>query len=155
MAAVHRESRHLYQRLNSSSVSWCNSQNPLRPIPDLSIVGGDKQKVGYYIGMPMSLHRSAEAVTVLQWSRCSDHIGRNHILLLGLASSVTASYRDRKFTGQVDPRTLSESNPYISCCAPPPLPLDPLLTRPGPGVGIQLQLRDAGGLVLNSASIGL
>lgn len=60
-------------------------------VSDLSIVGGDKQKVGYYIGMPMSLHRSAEAVTVLQWSRCSDHIGRNHILLLGLASSMVTT----------------------------------------------------------------
>ncbi|KAH8986543.1 hypothetical protein EDB86DRAFT_2245070 [Lactarius hatsudake] len=39
----------------------------------------------------MSLHRSAEAVTVLQWSRCSDHIGRVHILLLGLASSMVTT----------------------------------------------------------------
>ncbi|KAH9164621.1 hypothetical protein EDB89DRAFT_402592 [Lactarius sanguifluus] len=35
------------------------------------------------------LHRVApEIVTVLQWSRCSDHIGRKPILLLGLACTV-------------------------------------------------------------------
>ncbi|KAI9453853.1 MFS general substrate transporter [Lactarius psammicola] len=60
-------------------------------VSGLSIVGGDKRKVGYYTGMLMSLHYAAEAVTVLQWSRCSDYIGRKPILLLGLAGSVVST----------------------------------------------------------------
>ncbi|KAH9036949.1 MFS general substrate transporter [Lactarius pseudohatsudake] len=60
-------------------------------VSDLSIVGGDMRKVGYYTGLLMSLHYAAEAVTVLQWSRCSDHIGRKPILLLGLAGSVVST----------------------------------------------------------------
>lgn len=60
-------------------------------VSGLSIVGGDKRKVGYYTGLLMSLHYAAEAVTVLQWSRCSDHIGRKPILLLGLAGSVVST----------------------------------------------------------------
>jgi len=144
MTAVHSESRHRYPRPSSSSFSWYASQSQLHPIPSaptsarwvpvdsrrigsdiplccvqlvsgLSIVGGDKRKVGYYTGMlvrhglivfkfssqhqrlltellsQMSLHYAAEAVTVLQWSRCSDHIGRKPILLLGLAGSVVST----------------------------------------------------------------
>jgi hypothetical protein len=60
-------------------------------VSELSIIGGDKRKVGYYTGMLMSIHYAAEAATVLQWSRCSDHVGRKPILLLGLVGSVVST----------------------------------------------------------------
>ena len=39
----------------------------------------------------MSLHYATEAVTVLQWSRLSDHIGRKPVLLLGLLGTVVST----------------------------------------------------------------
>ncbi|KAN0136219.1 efflux pump azaL [Lactarius tabidus] len=60
-------------------------------VSELSIIGGDTRKVGYYTGMLMSIHYAAEAATVLQWSRFSDHIGRKPILLLGLMGSVVST----------------------------------------------------------------
>ncbi|KAF8266410.1 major facilitator superfamily domain-containing protein [Lactarius quietus] len=60
-------------------------------VSQLSIIGGDKRKVGYYTGMLMSIHYAAEAAMVFQWSRFSDHIGRKPILLLGLAGSVVST----------------------------------------------------------------
>jgi MFS family permease len=39
----------------------------------------------------VSLHYAAEAVTVLQWSRLSDHIGRKPVLLLGLLGTVVST----------------------------------------------------------------
>ncbi|KAH9008180.1 major facilitator superfamily domain-containing protein [Lactarius deliciosus] len=57
--------------------------------------GGDRRKVGYYytrlLARTMSLHSAAEAVTIPQWDRCSDHIGRKPILLLGLTGSVVST----------------------------------------------------------------
>jgi hypothetical protein len=41
--------------------------------------------------MIVSLHYAAEAVTVLQWSRLSDHIGRKPILLMSLLGSVVST----------------------------------------------------------------
>lgn len=60
-------------------------------VSELPIVGGDRRKVGYYTGMLMSIHYGAEAVTVLQWSRFSDHIGRKPVLLLGLVGTVVST----------------------------------------------------------------
>ncbi len=76
---------------------------------ELSIVGGDQRKVGYYTGItvrlisfdtsqvPMGEHASqlsvyylAEAVTVLQWNRLSDHVGRKPILLSGLLGTTVS-----------------------------------------------------------------
>ncbi|KAF8150913.1 major facilitator superfamily domain-containing protein [Crassisporium funariophilum] len=53
-------------------------------ISELDITGGDERKVGYYAGMIESLFFATEAITVLQWSRASDHVGRKPVLLIGL-----------------------------------------------------------------------
>ncbi|KAG5644661.1 hypothetical protein DXG03_008043 [Asterophora parasitica] len=53
-------------------------------VSELDITGGDERKVGYYAGLIESLFFLTEALTVLQWSRISDHVGRKPILLIGL-----------------------------------------------------------------------
>ncbi|KAI0058970.1 MFS general substrate transporter [Artomyces pyxidatus] len=53
-------------------------------ISELGITGGDDRKVGYYAGIIQSMYYAAEAVTVLQWSRLSDHVGRKPVLLSGI-----------------------------------------------------------------------
>jgi MFS family permease len=57
-------------------------------ISELDITGGDERKVGYYAGLIESLFFVTEAMTVFQWSRASDHLGRKPILLIGLAGSM-------------------------------------------------------------------
>ncbi|KAI0260280.1 major facilitator superfamily domain-containing protein [Gloeopeniophorella convolvens] len=59
-------------------------------VSELPIVGGDERKVGYYAGIIVSLYFAAEAVTVLQWSRLSDHIGRKPVLLAGLLGMIVS-----------------------------------------------------------------
>jgi len=56
--------------------------NPL--IRELDITGGDETKVGYYAGMIESVFFVTQAMTVLQWSRASDRVGRKPVLLLGI-----------------------------------------------------------------------
>ncbi|KAJ7667200.1 major facilitator superfamily domain-containing protein [Mycena rosella] len=71
-------------------------------VSELDITGGDEKKVGYYAGLIVecqnrillaqtndscaqeSLFFFTEALTVLQWSRASDRIGRKPILIIGL-----------------------------------------------------------------------
>ncbi|PPQ80156.1 hypothetical protein CVT25_001449 [Psilocybe cyanescens] len=53
-------------------------------ISELDITGGDERKVGYYAGLIESLFFATEALTVLQWSRASDRIGRKPVLLIGM-----------------------------------------------------------------------
>ncbi|KAG1722566.1 MFS general substrate transporter [Suillus lakei] len=48
------------------------------------ITGGDERKTGYYAGLIESLYYAVEAVTILQWGRVSDHIGRKPVILVGL-----------------------------------------------------------------------
>ncbi|KIK52657.1 hypothetical protein GYMLUDRAFT_1028562 [Collybiopsis luxurians FD-317 M1] len=57
-------------------------------ISELDITGGDERRVGYYAGIIESLFYATEAMTVLQWSRASDTIGRKPILLIGVAGSM-------------------------------------------------------------------
>ena len=86
---------------------------------ELPIVGGDGRKVGYYTGIIVRLnyspkgrvthranvlqesaHFAAEAVTVLYWSRLSDHIGRKPVLLsclFGVTVSIIAFGLSRSF----------------------------------------------------------
>ncbi|KAJ7671506.1 major facilitator superfamily domain-containing protein [Mycena polygramma] len=58
-------------------------------VSELDITGGDEKKVGYYAGLE-SLFFLTEALTVLQWSRASDRIGRKPILLIGLFGSAVS-----------------------------------------------------------------
>ncbi|KAH9052776.1 MFS general substrate transporter [Lactarius vividus] len=58
---------------------------------ELPIVGGDERKVGYYAGLLVSLYFAAQAVSVLQWSRLSDNVGRKPVLLCGLLGTVVSS----------------------------------------------------------------
>ncbi|KAH9026662.1 MFS general substrate transporter [Lactarius hengduanensis] len=60
-------------------------------VSELPVVSGDERKVGYYAGFIVSLYFAAEAVTVLQWSRLSDHVGRKPVLLCGLLGTVLSS----------------------------------------------------------------
>ncbi|KAG2132983.1 major facilitator superfamily domain-containing protein [Suillus clintonianus] len=53
-------------------------------VSELDITGGDERKVGYYAGLIESLFFATQALTVLQWSRTSDRIGRKPVLLLGI-----------------------------------------------------------------------
>ncbi|KAH9059708.1 MFS general substrate transporter [Lactarius vividus] len=60
-------------------------------VSELPVVNGDERKVGYYAGLIMSLFYVAQAVTVLQWSRLSDRVGRKPVLLCGLLGTVVSS----------------------------------------------------------------
>ncbi|KAJ7284449.1 major facilitator superfamily domain-containing protein [Mycena rebaudengoi] len=54
-------------------------------ISELDITGGDKRKVGYYACFTQeSLFFVTQALTVFQWSRASDYVGRKPIILIGL-----------------------------------------------------------------------
>ncbi|KAN0119048.1 major facilitator superfamily [Russula decolorans] len=59
-------------------------------VSELSIVGGDERKVGYYAGVLVSLYFAAEAATILQWSRLSDYVGRKPVLLFGLLGTIVS-----------------------------------------------------------------
>ncbi|KAH8979733.1 MFS general substrate transporter [Lactarius akahatsu] len=78
-------------------------------ISELPVIGGDERKVGYYAGFIVSLYFAAEAVTVLQWSRLSDYVGRKPVLLCGLLGTIVASILfglSRSFTALVFSRCL-------------------------------------------------
>ncbi|KAF9479984.1 major facilitator superfamily transporter [Pholiota conissans] len=57
-------------------------------VSKLDIVGGDETKVGYYAGLIESLFFATEALTVFQWSRLSDRVGRKPILMLGMMGTI-------------------------------------------------------------------
>ncbi|KIJ19135.1 hypothetical protein PAXINDRAFT_70406 [Paxillus involutus ATCC 200175] len=73
-------------------------------IRELDITGGDEKKVGYYAGIIESVFFTTQAMTVLQWSRVSDHVGRKPVLLLGifgLSLSMLFFGLSRTFTGLI------------------------------------------------------
>ncbi|EAU85270.2 major facilitator superfamily transporter [Coprinopsis cinerea okayama7 len=57
-------------------------------VSGLEIIGGDIRKVGYYAGLIESLFFATEAITVLQWSRTSDVIGRKPVILIGMIGTM-------------------------------------------------------------------
>ncbi|KAG1857943.1 major facilitator superfamily domain-containing protein [Suillus tomentosus] len=63
------------------------------------ITGGDERKTGYYAGLIESLYYAVEAVTILQWGRVSDRIGRKPVILVGLFG-VTLSIVSFGFSNQ-------------------------------------------------------
>ncbi|KAH8993670.1 major facilitator superfamily domain-containing protein [Lactarius deliciosus] len=79
-------------------------------VSELPIVGGDERKVGYYAGFIVSLFFATEAVTVLQWSRLSDKVGRKPVLLFGLLGTIISSILfglSRSFSALVFSRCLN------------------------------------------------
>ncbi|KAK7019729.1 hypothetical protein VNI00_017968 [Paramarasmius palmivorus] len=79
-------------------------------ISELDITGGDEKKVGYYAGLIESLFFVTQALTVLQWSRLSDRIGRKPVLLIGLSGSAISMLcfgLQRSFWGLVIARCLT------------------------------------------------
>ncbi|KAH8985274.1 MFS general substrate transporter [Lactarius akahatsu] len=79
-------------------------------VSKLPIVGGDERKVGYYAGIIVSLFFATEAVTVLQWSRLSDKVGRKPVLLFGLLGTIISSILfglSRSFSALVFSRCLN------------------------------------------------
>ncbi|KAH9005430.1 MFS general substrate transporter [Lactarius hatsudake] len=79
-------------------------------VSELPVVDGDEKKVGYYAGLIVSLYFAAEAVTILQWSRLSDKVGRKPVLLFGLLGTMVSSILfglSRSFSALVFSRCLN------------------------------------------------
>ncbi|KAH6909217.1 major facilitator superfamily domain-containing protein [Coprinopsis sp. MPI-PUGE-AT-0042] len=79
-------------------------------VSELGITGGDEGKVGYYAGLIESIFFAAEALTVLQWSRISDHVGRKPVLLIGMLGTVISMLMfglSKTFWGLVISRSLT------------------------------------------------
>ncbi|KAF8258683.1 major facilitator superfamily domain-containing protein [Lactarius quietus] len=60
-------------------------------ISELPIAAGDEKKVGYYAGLIVSLYFAAQVVSVFQWSRLSDKVGRKPVFLCGLLGTIVSS----------------------------------------------------------------
>ncbi|KAG1841120.1 major facilitator superfamily domain-containing protein [Suillus subalutaceus] len=79
-------------------------------IRDIGITDGDETRVGYYVGLMHSLFFATQALTVLHWSRISDHIGRKPVILTGLFGLSISMYcfgLSRTFWGLVLSRALN------------------------------------------------
>ncbi|KIL58275.1 hypothetical protein M378DRAFT_86726 [Amanita muscaria Koide BX008] len=61
-------------------------------IRNIGITNGNEKKTGYYVGLMQSMFYLAEAVTIFQWSRLSDHIGRKPVILIGLTGLSVSMY---------------------------------------------------------------
>lgn len=60
-------------------------------VGELEVVGGDKRKVGYYVGLIDSFYQACLILTILQWNRLSDRIGRKPVLLIGVLASISST----------------------------------------------------------------
>ncbi|KAG1856207.1 MFS multidrug-resistance DHA1 sub-family [Suillus tomentosus] len=79
-------------------------------IRDIGITNGDETSVGYYVGLMYSLFFATQALTVLHWSRISDHIGRKPVILTGLFGLSISMYcfgLSTTFSGLVLSRALN------------------------------------------------
>ncbi|KAI6157450.1 MFS general substrate transporter [Pisolithus tinctorius] len=79
-------------------------------VSDLDITGGDERAVGYYAGLIESLFFATQALTVFQWSRISDQIGRKPVLLVGifgLSLSILCFGLSKTFAGLVISRCIT------------------------------------------------
>ncbi|CDO70881.1 hypothetical protein BN946_scf184804.g13 [Trametes cinnabarina] len=79
-------------------------------IRNIGITHGDETRVGYYVGLMQSIFFATQAVTVLHWSRISDHIGRKPVImtgLMGLSISMYCFGLSRTFWGAVISRSLN------------------------------------------------
>lgn len=86
--------------------------SPFAPqlIRDIGVTHGDETKVGYYVGMLHSLFFATQALTILHWSRLSDHIGRKPVILIGLFGLSLSMYcfgLSKTFVGLVLSRALN------------------------------------------------
>ncbi|KAH7884488.1 major facilitator superfamily domain-containing protein [Phlebopus sp. FC_14] len=86
--------------------------SPFAPqlIRDIGVTNGDETKVGYYVGLMHSLFFATQALTVLHWSRVSDHIGRKPVILTGLFGLSASMYcfgLSKTFWGLVLSRALN------------------------------------------------
>ncbi|KAI6167959.1 MFS multidrug-resistance DHA1 sub-family [Pisolithus thermaeus] len=86
--------------------------SPFAPqlIRDIGVTHGDETKVGFYVGLLHSLFFATQALTVLHWSRVSDHIGRKPVLLTGLFGLSLSMYcfgLSKTFVGLVLSRSLN------------------------------------------------
>ncbi|KZT20436.1 member of major facilitator superfamily multidrug-resistance, DHA1 sub-family [Neolentinus lepideus HHB14362 ss-1] len=79
-------------------------------IRNVGITHGDETKVGHYVGLLQSLFFATQALTVLHWSRISDHVGRKPVILTGLFGLSISMYcfgLSRTFWGLVLSRCLN------------------------------------------------
>ncbi|KAI0671564.1 MFS general substrate transporter [Trametes maxima] len=79
-------------------------------IRNIGITHGDETRVGYYVGLMQSIFFATQALTVLHWSRISDHIGRKPVImtgLMGLSLSMYCFGLSRTFWGAVISRSLN------------------------------------------------
>ncbi|KAH9856495.1 MFS general substrate transporter [Lenzites betulinus] len=79
-------------------------------IKSLGVTHGDDTKVGYYVGIMQSIFYATQALTVLHWSRISDHVGRKPVImtgLIGLSISMYCFGLSRTFWGAVISRSLN------------------------------------------------
>ena len=86
--------------------------SPFAPqlIRDIGITHGDESKVGHYVGLMHSLFFATQALTVLHWSRVSDHVGRKPVILTGLFGLSLSMYcfgLSKTFVGLVMSRALN------------------------------------------------
>jgi len=86
--------------------------NPFAPqlVRDVGITHGDETQVGYYVGLMQSIFFATQALTVLHWSRLSDHLGRKPIIMTGLFGLSLSMYSfglSRTYWGAVVSRSLN------------------------------------------------
>ncbi|RPD61131.1 MFS general substrate transporter [Lentinus tigrinus ALCF2SS1-7] len=79
-------------------------------IRNIGITHGDETRVGYYVGLMQSIFFATQAMTVMHWSRISDHIGRRPVIMTGLVGLSLSMYcfgLSRTFWGLVISRSLN------------------------------------------------